>query len=91
MKTKDLIERLKEADPEGETEVVVGGTDIYFVESLPGSCRYELLPYHGFGEPKYRQLGMEYPLRDLKPPTEEQMDRLRKIVKADRGPIHRSA
>ncbi len=62
-----------------------------FVESLPGSCQYELLPYHGFGEPKYRQLGMEYPLRDLKPPTEEQMDRLRKIVKADRGPIHRSA
>jgi pyruvate formate lyase activating enzyme len=52
------------------------------VKDLPGSCRYELLPYHGFGGPKYRQLGKEYPLRELEPPSEEQMARLREAAGA---------
>jgi pyruvate formate lyase activating enzyme len=52
------------------------------VNDLPGSRRHELLPYHGFGGPKYRQLGWEYPLRDLEAPTEEQMARLRKFAGA---------
>jgi pyruvate formate lyase activating enzyme len=73
-------------DSPGEIEAIAS-----FVADLPGSCQYELLPYHGFGEPKYRHLGLEYPLRDLSPPTEEQMARLRKIVGAQRDPIHRSA
>jgi len=54
-----------------------------FVKELPGSRRYELLPYHGFGGPKYRQLGWEYPLGDLDPPTEEQMTRLQELTGAD--------
>jgi len=53
-----------------------------FVRDLPGSPRHELLPYHGFGGPKYRQLGWEYPLCDLEPPTEERMARLREIAGA---------
>ncbi len=53
------------------------------VNDLPGSRPYELLPYHGFGEPKYRQLGTEYPLRELDPPSEEQMARLRKLAGAE--------
>lgn len=36
MTTKDLIKRLQEVDPEGNTEVVVGSDPIYFVEHLPG-------------------------------------------------------
>ncbi len=40
----------------------------------------ELLPYHALGSSKYRQLGMDYEITDIKPPTEEQMQRLRKIV-----------
>lgn len=35
MKTKDLINELKKADPTGENEVVVCNKDIYFIESLP--------------------------------------------------------
>ena len=54
-----------------------------FVKDLPGSRRYELLPYHGFGGPKYRQLGWEYPLGDLEPPTEEQMTRLQELTGTD--------
>jgi pyruvate formate lyase activating enzyme len=53
------------------------------VEDLPGSRRHELLPYHGFGEPKYRRLGKEYPLSGFEAPTEEQMARLREISAAD--------
>jgi pyruvate formate lyase activating enzyme len=53
-----------------------------FVQDLPGSRCHELLPYHGFGGPKYRQLGWEYPLGDLEPPTEEQMTRLREFAGA---------
>lgn len=32
MKTKELIRQLQEIDPEGEAEVVVGRSDIYFLE-----------------------------------------------------------
>jgi pyruvate formate lyase activating enzyme len=53
-----------------------------FVKDLPGSPRYELLPYHGFGGPKYRQLDWEYPLTDIEPPSEEQMARLRRSAGA---------
>lgn len=51
-----------------------------FLRKLPGSVTHELLAYHGFGEPKYRLLGMEYPLRDLAPPSGERMGALRKLV-----------
>ena len=33
MTTKELIEALKKADPEGGTQVCVGNTPIYFVEN----------------------------------------------------------
>ena len=55
------------------------------VNDLPGSRCHELLPYHGYGEPKYRRLGKEYPLRDLEPPTEERMARLREVAVAERS------
>lgn len=52
------------------------------VRGLSGSRRLELLPYHGFGEPKYRRLGKDYSLRELEPPTEAQMARLRGVAGA---------
>jgi len=45
-----------------------------------GASSYELLPYHGFGEPKYRKLGQRYRLSHLKPPSEAQMAALRAIA-----------
>lgn len=36
MKTNELIKQLRAADPEGQLDVVVGGTAIYTVEVLPG-------------------------------------------------------
>jgi pyruvate formate lyase activating enzyme len=52
----------------------------FVVES--GGKMMELLPYHALGSSKYRQLGMEYALTDIKPPTEEQMQRLRETVES---------
>jgi len=59
------------------------GAIAQLVSDLPGSRRHELLPYHGFGEPKYRRLGKDYPLRDLEAPTEGQMARLREVAGTD--------
>ncbi len=42
MKSKELIRRLQEIDPTGETEVVVGCSDIYFLQKDP--MYYDGLP-----------------------------------------------
>jgi hypothetical protein len=36
MTTNELIEALKKEDPQGDAEVVVGGTPIYYVDRQPG-------------------------------------------------------
>jgi pyruvate formate lyase activating enzyme len=41
--------------------------------SLDGA---EVMPYHDIGIAKYEALGMEYKLKDLKPPTDEQVNRV---------------
>ena len=48
-----------------------------FIKSTGTSSNYELLPYHQFGESKYRKLGKPYPMRGVKPPDEETMKRLK--------------
>jgi pyruvate formate lyase activating enzyme len=55
------------------------------LRGLPGLHRHELLPYHRFGEAKYRRLGMPVPLPGLEAPTEQQMGRLREVCGAE-GP-----
>ena len=42
--------------------------------------RIELLPYHQFGTQTYSQLGREYRLKDVEPPSDSHMKRLRGIV-----------
>lgn len=51
-----------------------------FVDDAGGAAAYELLPYHGFGEPKYAKLGKHYRLAHLEPPSEERMKALRRAV-----------
>ena len=52
-----------------------------FIEEVGGAAAYEVLPYHGFGEPKYERLGKHYRLSHLQPPSEEQMQELRDIAR----------
>ena len=40
----------------------------------------EILPYHNLGEYKWENLGEAYPLKNIKAPTEEQIDRAKKIL-----------
>ncbi len=62
-------------DSEQEIQAIVD-----LVNAAGGASGYELLPYHGFGEPKYRKLGQSYPLADAQPPTKEQMAALERIA-----------
>ena len=47
-----------------------------FVQQAGGASRYELLPYHGFGGPKYDKLGKHYRLSRIQPPTAKRMREL---------------
>ena len=53
-----------------------------FVAGLAGPPPVELLPYHGYGKPKYERLGRDYTLSDLEPPKREGMLRLRDLVRS---------
>ena len=43
--------------------------------------RVEILPYHTLGIHKYESMGQEYPLKDIKTNTPEQLDRAMKLFK----------
>ena len=61
MKTKELIKRLQEADPSGETDVCVGNEDILFVAREPGyydGC-FQVLDRDPAKEPYYNVVGVE--------------------------------
>lgn len=53
-----------------------------FIRDSGGASRYELLPYHGFGEPKYTKLGKHYSLSHLEPPPAERMLALQRLATA---------
>ena len=44
-----------------------------FVDTLSNVERVEVLPYHTLGVFKWKDLGLEYPLGDIKPPTPERL------------------
>lgn len=52
------------------------------VGRLPAVTEVELLRYHRLGEGKYVSLGLACPTQGLKPPSEEQMQRLKAVVGA---------
>lgn len=44
-----------------------------FIDTLKTVEKVEVLPYHTMGEVKYKNLGIEYPLKDVKAPTKERV------------------
>lgn len=52
-----------------------------FIRTLSNVERVEVLPYHTMGVFKYERLGIDYPLKDVLPPTAERVENARKILK----------
>lgn len=53
-----------------------------FVAASPFVTGVELLAYHGYGAPKYELLGKTYRLKDLKPPSREEMEKQKALLRA---------
>ncbi|MFC1929752.1 radical SAM protein [Chloroflexota bacterium] len=51
-----------------------------FLAKIKNLKAYELLPYHRFGESKYRQLGKQFSLDACQPPAKEHLEKLEKAV-----------
>ena len=54
-----------------------------FAKSLHGVNEIHLLPYHRLGYDKYVGLEREYKMGDLKPPTQEKMEALRRVAESE--------
>ena len=51
-----------------------------FIDSLGNVEKVEVLPYHNLGVDKYKQLGIEYRLKDTSLPTKESINRAEEIL-----------
>lgn len=58
-----------------------------FIKEIPQIKEYELLVYHQLGVSKYAALGREYTLKNVNPPTDEE---IRRLVKAANGVLEGS-
>ena len=54
-----------------------------FIRTLHNVERVEILPYHGLGAMKYKDLGIDYVLKDLESPTLERVANAKKILECD--------
>ena len=52
-----------------------------FIDTLDTVDRVEVLPYHTLGVFKWKELGISYQLEDVDPPTKEQLDRAKEILR----------
>jgi len=51
-----------------------------FIQELKTVARVEILPYHAMGAKKWETLGMRYPLEGIKPPTQEEIDTVQRLL-----------
>lgn len=51
-----------------------------FIDSLNSVEKVEILPYETLGVFKYKQLGINYPLNDYFPPTNEQVEKAKHLL-----------
>ena len=51
-----------------------------FAATLPGVKEHHLLPYHRLGSDKYAELGRNYALKEIEPPTKEKMEYLLSVA-----------
>lgn len=56
-----------------------------FIKTLKNVQKVEVLPYHTFGEYKWNQLGYEYPLAGIEPPSEERIANANRLLHTDQS------
>ncbi len=61
-----------------------------FMASLKTVKALDVLPYHDMAKPKYAQLGIDYPLKDLPPLTKEEALNARGIILEEFGRVRKT-
>jgi pyruvate formate lyase activating enzyme len=51
-----------------------------FIKTLKNVEKVEVLPYHSLGEFKWKELGIDYPLKGVEPPTKERIDNANRLL-----------
>lgn len=51
-----------------------------FLKTLDNIQRIDVLPYHTMGIYKYEKLGIDYPLKDVNPPSTERVENAKRIL-----------
>lgn len=68
-------------------------TEIYlkelkdFISTLKTVKKVEILPYHTLGVVKYKNLGLDYPLKGVNPPTKDEINKAKEILGVKYGKI----
>ena len=52
-----------------------------FIDTLDNVEKVEVLPYHTLGAYKWKELGMEYPLEKIEPPTKDRVENANRILR----------
>ena len=55
-----------------------------FIRTLHNVQRVEILPYHGLGAMKYKELGMDYVLKNTESPTLERVSNAKEILECEK-------
>lgn len=53
-----------------------------FIEGLGNVEKVEVLPYHTLGAYKWKELGYDYPLEGINPPTQERVEHAKQVLHA---------
>ena len=55
-----------------------------FIRTLTNVYRVEILPYHGLATMKYKDLGIDYALKNTESPTAERVENAKKLLECDK-------